>query len=149
MNLYWRILYAARGAIDASRASYSLDDEIVSWPVAIVCFKHIKPDEGCRSGGEPGSPFVKGVMAVISLADVALRSFGETPHHIPIGATGAYKGIRVRVDRYGSYGDIVLGTDDRQTDAERFDAWKRLGEINGFASAVEPRDLNPTDFTSL
>src|SRR3989344_3088523 len=42
-NLYWRILYAARGAVEAARSHYSLADAIVSWPVMITCQKHIKP----------------------------------------------------------------------------------------------------------
>ncbi|OGZ11401.1 MAG: hypothetical protein A3D67_03385 [Candidatus Lloydbacteria bacterium RIFCSPHIGHO2_02_FULL_51_22] len=139
-RLYWRILYAAHGAIFAHRMSWSLSGEsIITGPVAMAC-KYIRGED----------PFMRATEAIVRRAEKELKSLGKIPHHIPFGAKGVYKGIHVVVERHGNYGTIVLNVDGEQYQGEeRYKAWCRLSEVTNYhANLVEPWGLDPATFTT-
>jgi len=136
-RLYWRILYAAHGALHAHRKSWTVSGEsIVTWPVAMAC-KYIH--------GE--NPFIRATEAVAQRAERELRKLGVTPHRIPFGTKGLYKGISVEVGRHSNFGCIVLAVAKELGGDEQYFAWQKLDEILGYNGRLaEPWDLDPADF---
>lgn len=149
--LYWRILYSARYAIYACDKNLVHSSAIVTWPVMLACAKHpehMKPRPPASHRGKITQSFFRGVAAIASLAAEEIEKHGQTPHEIPFGALGIYKGIHVEVKRCDLYGCVVLGlNDDVYQGGERSAAWRRLCEVAP-DGLVEPSDLNPADFTT-